>query len=124
VAKGETVAIVGPSGAGKSTVFALVQRFFDPQKGKVLVDGIDVPDADPKEDLSDEEARRKADRISPVRRNGYVVRIADFGTIAIGEVLLKQNQRTVNMLRFNLGSPNDGEFTAGSGTTNGTDMYP
>jgi len=89
-----------------------------------LVDGIDVPDADPKEDLSDEEARRKADRISPVRRNGYVVRIADFGTIAIGEVLLKQNQRTVNMLRFNLGSPNDGEFTAGSGTTNGTDMYP
>ena len=41
------MAIVGPSGAGKSTVFALVQRFFDPQKGKVLVDGIDVRHADP-----------------------------------------------------------------------------
>ncbi len=87
-----------------------------------LVDSIDIPDTE--EDLSDEEARRKADRTDPVRRNGYVVRIADFGTIAIGEVLLKQHQRTVNMLRFNLGSPNDGEFTAGSGSTNGTDMFP
>jgi len=87
-----------------------------------LVDSIDIPDTE--EDLSDEEARRNADRTQPVRRNGYVVRIADFGTIAIGEVLLKQNQRTVNMLRFNLGSPNDGEFTAGCGSTNGTDMFP
>jgi len=87
-----------------------------------LVDSIDMPET--VEDLTNEDARRIADRTQPVRRNGYVVRIADFGTIAIGEVLLKQNQRTVNMLRFNLGSPNDGEFTAGSGTTNGTDMYP
>jgi ATP-binding cassette subfamily B protein len=40
VAPGETVAIVGPSGAGKSTIFNLLLRFYDPQKGKVLVDGI------------------------------------------------------------------------------------
>jgi len=44
---GETIAIVGPSGAGKTTVFALLQRFYDPQEGQVLIDGIDLRDADP-----------------------------------------------------------------------------
>ena len=47
VAAGETVAIVGPSGAGKTTVFALIQRFFDPQQGVIKVDGVDVRLADP-----------------------------------------------------------------------------
>lgn len=42
VAPGETVAIVGPSGAGKSTIFALLLRFYDPQKGKVMVDGVET----------------------------------------------------------------------------------
>ena len=42
VRPGETVAIVGPSGAGKSTVFQLLMRFYDPQSGRVLVDGVDV----------------------------------------------------------------------------------
>ena len=46
---GETVAIVGPSGAGKTTIFALAQRFFDPQKGTVTVDGVDVKKAVPQE---------------------------------------------------------------------------
>uniref|UniRef100_T1JCV2 ABC-type xenobiotic transporter n=1 Tax=Strigamia maritima TaxID=126957 RepID=T1JCV2_STRMM len=36
---GETVALVGPSGGGKSTILQLIQRFYDPQKGKVKVDG-------------------------------------------------------------------------------------
>ena len=49
VNSGETVAIVGPSGSGKTTIFALAQRFFDPQMGRVLVDGIDVRKADPQE---------------------------------------------------------------------------
>ncbi|PSJ62436.1 ABC transporter transmembrane domain-containing protein [Pseudaminobacter soli (ex Li et al. 2025)] len=44
---GETVAIVGPSGAGKSTVFSLILRFYDPESGSVLVDGVDVAKADP-----------------------------------------------------------------------------
>ena len=41
---GETVALVGPSGAGKSTVLRLLLRFYDPQAGRVLLDGIDIRD--------------------------------------------------------------------------------
>jgi ATP-binding cassette subfamily B protein len=39
---GQLVALVGPSGAGKTTVTYLVPRFYDPQEGRVLLDGIDV----------------------------------------------------------------------------------
>jgi ATP-binding cassette subfamily B protein len=47
VKPGETVAIVGPSGAGKSTIFSLILRFYDPDSGAILVDGVDVREADP-----------------------------------------------------------------------------
>ncbi|MES0130246.1 ABC transporter transmembrane domain-containing protein [Mesorhizobium sp. M0029] len=49
VKPGETVAIVGPSGAGKSTVFSLIQRFYDPETGRIAIDGVDVREADPAE---------------------------------------------------------------------------
>jgi ATP-binding cassette subfamily B protein len=41
---GETVALVGPSGAGKTTIFQLLMRFFDPDEGRVALDGIDLRD--------------------------------------------------------------------------------
>jgi ATP-binding cassette subfamily B protein len=48
IAPGETVAVVGPSGAGKSTLFQLIQRFYDPQDGVIRLDGVALPDADPR----------------------------------------------------------------------------
>jgi ATP-binding cassette subfamily B protein len=49
VRPGETLAVVGPSGAGKSTLFQLALRFYDPEAGAVLLDGVALPDADPLE---------------------------------------------------------------------------
>jgi ATP-binding cassette subfamily B protein len=49
VRRGECVALVGPSGAGKSTVFQLLLRFYDPLSGRILIDGIDISRADPRE---------------------------------------------------------------------------
>ena len=39
---GHTVAIVGPTGAGKTTMVNLVMRFYDPQSGRILIDGVDI----------------------------------------------------------------------------------
>ncbi|WP_410480103.1 ABC transporter transmembrane domain-containing protein [Pseudomonas sp. DCA-1] len=44
---GQTVALVGPSGAGKSTLFDLLLRFYDPQQGRILLDGQPVTELDP-----------------------------------------------------------------------------
>ena len=44
IAEGETVALVGAIGCGKSTVFNLIMRFVDPQRGRILLDGNDIKD--------------------------------------------------------------------------------
>ena len=49
VRPGERVALVGPSGAGKSTLFSLLLRFYDPQSGRILLDGADIRHCDPLE---------------------------------------------------------------------------
>lgn len=47
VQEGKVLALVGPSGAGKTTLFELLQRFYDPQIGKVSLGGVDVRDFSP-----------------------------------------------------------------------------
>ncbi len=47
VEPGQTVALVGPSGAGKSTMFQLILRFYDPQRGAISLDSVDIRSLDP-----------------------------------------------------------------------------
>ncbi|PMJ39619.1 ABC transporter ATP-binding protein [Vibrio cyclitrophicus] len=47
--EGKVLALVGPSGAGKTTLFELLQRFYDPQVGKVTLDGVELNQFDPNE---------------------------------------------------------------------------
>jgi len=44
VSAGQMVGVVGPTGSGKSTVVSLIPRFYDPVRGKIMIDGIDVRD--------------------------------------------------------------------------------
>ena len=46
IAVGQKVGFVGPSGCGKSTVHQLLQRFYDPDQGEILIDGVNIKDYD------------------------------------------------------------------------------
>ena len=47
VKPGETLAVVGRNGAGKTTLFKLICRLYDPNEGRILIDGVDIRDFDP-----------------------------------------------------------------------------
>lgn len=49
VRAGQCIALVGPTGSGKSTLFSLIPRFYDPDRGRILLDGVDVREMDPLE---------------------------------------------------------------------------
>ncbi len=75
VAPGETIALVGATGAGKSTFAKLIPRFYDPQRGRVLVDG---------HDLRDVQARSLRQQIGYVPQEGYLFSGSVAENIAFG----------------------------------------
>lgn len=61
---------------------------------------------------------------SEINNWGPIIVVPQFGTIYLGEVLVSQSQRRVNMLRLELGSPDGASFVVGSGSSNGTTFPP
>jgi hypothetical protein len=84
----------------------------------------DIPEIDEltraDEELNPEQLRQ----LHPIRRKGYVITVAGFGTIKLAEVIIKPGERRLNMFRLELGSPTTGDMTVGSATTNGTELVP
>ncbi|HEV3480020.1 MAG TPA: ABC transporter ATP-binding protein [Gaiellaceae bacterium] len=72
---GETVAIVGPTGAGKSTLVSLVPRFFDPQQGRVTLDGDDVRDL---------QLRSLRDQVALVLQESFLFPVSIAENVAFG----------------------------------------
>jgi ATP-binding cassette subfamily B protein len=73
---GQTIALVGPTGSGKTTIVNLLARFYDPDRGQILVDGVDV---------------RSVERASLRRNLGIVLQDAHLFTGTIRENLLYGN---------------------------------
>lgn len=84
------------------------------------IPGIEEITADGEKGMSPEELRQH----HPIRRHGYIVKVAGFGTITLAEVIIKPGERRLNMFRLNLGCPITGDMTVGSASTNGTELVP
>ncbi|SED00102.1 ATP-binding cassette, subfamily B [Rhizobiales bacterium GAS188] len=86
VAPGERIALVGPSGAGKTTVFQLILRFYDPQSGRVTIDGVDLTLADPVE------ARKRVALVAqdPVVFGATVAENIRYGSPGAGDAALRR----------------------------------
>jgi hypothetical protein len=82
------------------------------------IDGIDVVDDSQFKDPAELRSRH------PVRRHGYIVKVAEFGSIKIGELIIKPGERRLNLLRFQFGCPIMGDGTTASVTTNGAETAP
>jgi ATP-binding cassette, subfamily B, bacterial len=96
VPAGATVALVGRSGAGKSTLMALLQRFHDPERGRVTVDGIDL------RDVSQMTLRRQIGVVlqEPVLFNDTIRANIVYGTPDASDAQVEAAARAANALPF------------------------
>ena len=108
VAPGETVALVGPSGAGKSTLVHLLPRFADPAAGRVLLDGVPLPQWDV------QALRRQFALVSQdvVLFNDTVVANVALGTVPDRE-RVREALRAAHLLEFAEGLPLGLDTTVG-----------
>lgn len=99
--KGEIVAIVGPSGAGKSTLVDLILRFYDPNKGGIFIDGINL-----KETLHDE-YRKIFGVVSQqsILFNDTIKNNIIYGRVNLGDAEMMRAAEIANMHKFIIGLP-------------------
>jgi len=93
---GEWVGIVGPSGAGKTTVTGLILRLFDPQRGRLLLDGKPYPDFD----LADLRGQMAFVSQEPVLYDATIRENIQFGLGRASEEQVRQAAREASALEF------------------------
>ena len=103
VSPGETIALVGPTGAGKTTMTALVTRFYDAAKGRVLIDGHDV------RDIRRRSLTRRVGLVlqDPFLFSGTVADNIRYGRIDASDTEVEQAARTVGAHDFIMRLEND-----------------
>jgi ABC-type multidrug transport system fused ATPase/permease subunit len=106
---GGMTAFVGPSGAGKTTVFSLIERFYEPTDGTVLIDGVDVADW-PLDQLR--AAIGYVEQDAPVL-SGTLLENLLYGAPAAGEADIEWALRTTRLARFVASLPAGLETTVG-----------
>ncbi|KIH99790.1 hypothetical protein LP52_05060 [Streptomonospora alba] len=98
IPRGATTAIVGPSGAGKSTIFALLERFYEPTSGRILFDGRDV------RTVSRDELRSQ---LSYVEQDAPVLSGTVRQNLTIGNHALSDDACAEALVRVNLAADRD-----------------
>lgn len=108
---GERVAVVGPSGAGKSTLLALLLRFYDPEQGRITLDGVDI------RTLALTELRSTLGLVaqSPVLFSGTVADNLRYGCQTATEAQLRSAAQDANALAFIDALPQGFETPLGPG---------
>ncbi len=98
---GETVAVVGHTGAGKTTIISLLLRFYDVQKGAILIDGVDVKEMD----LGNLRSRFGVVLQDPFLFTGTIGGNIRLGTQRIQDADVQQAAEDVNLAEFIRGLP-------------------
>ena len=92
---GEKVALVGPTGAGKSSIIRLLCRLYEPSKGRIFMDGVDI------RDLPQSELRR---RMGVILQEGFLFAGDVKGNITLGDTYtldeIKKAAQTTNVAQF------------------------
>ena len=114
VEAGQTAALVGASGAGKSTLFSLIERFYDPQGGSILIDG---------QDITSVSLTSLRDSIAFVTQDTFLFDGTLYDNIAVGrpgatEQEIVQAAKDANAHEFILQLPGGYQAEAGEGGSN------
>jgi ABC-type multidrug transport system fused ATPase/permease subunit len=106
---GQTIAIVGPTGAGKTTLISLIPRFYDPQQGRVLLDGHDI------KDLTLKSLRDQISLVlqEPLLFSGTIAENIRYGRLGAGDEDIQEAARSANAHDFIMRLPDRYETELG-----------
>ncbi|VDP82852.1 unnamed protein product [Echinostoma caproni] len=117
VKPGQTIAFVGPSGSGKSTVVHMLQRFYDPADGQILIDGREIRDLD----LKWFRSQLGVVQQEPVLFSGTIAENIAMGFLKASRQQIEEAAKLANAHEFIVGLPNgyDTWIVEGGGSMSG-----